>query len=331
MQLINETNDAAVLLRSERSPDVMLASLLVRRRMRLLANGGPLQGLGPLGEHEAKAEIRHDRVDLGEFGSLEPDLIFPRRGTDLIILAYAQPKSPGAVSTTVRIKTAHYHLNLKVFGDRVWTRSAQDVPVPSPPGPLGRVPLAYSRAFGGCARTEYGELPYADNPVGKGYQLHLEHVLDTPLPNVERLESPIVAWNDRPEPVACAPYPMQWGLRMGSIVGFDALRQQLTVHPEKGLFDRAHPRLSGHPIRPGEVVELDGLLPPSQPGFVIPDCPYALEVRRDAACDQLMPELEEVLVDLRTEQAVVDLSYRATFRYPFKPMQVRKAVLKNIN
>ncbi len=41
--------------------------------------------------------------------------------------------------------------------------------VPGPAAEFSELPLTYENAFGGAAKTEYGELPDANNPVGKGF------------------------------------------------------------------------------------------------------------------------------------------------------------------
>ena len=135
-------------------------------------------------------------------------------------------------------------MTLAVFGHRYWEKGAFGGLAPSKPMTFESMPLTYGNAFGGKAKTEYGELPYANNPVGKGYYFSEKNAAGQPLPNIENPSALIRKWDDRPDPAGIAPYPMQWGLRSQRAMIVDEQSGKADFAPGRGMFNKAHPALS---------------------------------------------------------------------------------------
>jgi hypothetical protein len=297
----------------------MYASLITRVRHALTAEGALV---APAPELQI-TDLRRDQVTT-EYGTFEPDLFPPRTGTDLIVLGKAvSPKATKQM--TVRVKAGHYEMDLLVVGQRVWTRGASGELVPGPAEELTELAIRYEEAFGGAAMTEYGPVPETSNPVGKGFYLTEDEALGKPLPRIEDPAAPVLRWNERPAPVGLGPYPRAWGLRLVKVASIDPETKDPAIHPEKGLFDQAHPRLAGQRLAAGETITLEGMRLAGPLHITIPPCPFALAVTLGDAESRLDLKLEEVLVDLDT--SLVDLTYRKSFKYETVRHEKRTTVL----
>ncbi|MFO0553970.1 MAG: DUF2169 domain-containing protein [Polyangiaceae bacterium] len=317
MRFVNDTELAAGLLRSERPNDVMLGAVIVRERF-VIVDGkrlerAPLEG------------IRTGTVELGEYGILEADEVAPRVGTDVIVLGSALCPKP-TIATRVEVSVGPYDVKLDVFGDRVW-EGPGDALIPSAPVPFDHMPIIYARAFGGPAPGEYGTLPYYKNPTGKGFYLRSGDARGKPLPNIEWADKHLDVWDGKPDPAGLAPYPATWGLRTEKTVIADIERESIEVEPEGGLYDRAHPALSGKLVEPGPLA-IKGMTPSGYLQVELPPCSATLFVELGEQAFERALSLEEILVDLRDlARPTVELSYRKMFRYPFVREQRRQARL----
>lgn len=322
MDLVNETPYPADLFRSEFEKDVMYNALVARIRYRLV-DGQPL---APAAGADGLRDLRR-AVSEDAYARLDPDEIYGRTGTDIIVLGDAGAPD-GPVSTMrVRVIAGPYDLTLRVTGDRVWERRLGVGALrPSAPTPFVTMPVTYKNAFGGQAPTELGGVPFAHNPIGKGFYLTEPDALGKPLPNIEDHDSPVTAWSDRPDPAGTAPYPQMWGLRLGKAVSSDPLTGKTRFSPGGGFFDRAHPRLSGKPLTAGDWVRMSGFGHKDLIGFRVPVCPLAAEIRLGSKLHAREPVLDEVLVDLRSGH--VDLSYRKLFHYPIRLRERRLVTLR---
>lgn len=319
MRLINETAHPAAIFRGERDERTMHASLLTRIRHRVDARGV----LSPPAADEALVDIRRDRVE-DEYGIIEPDIPYPRSATDVIVLADALSYSGPTRSSKVSLRVGPYHEELLILGDRTWERGPQGL-TPSAPQPFTRMPLTYAHAFGGKVVSEYGEMAWPANPAGKGYCLN-EAAAGTPLPNIEDPRAPIRRWDDRPDPVGVAPYPSEWYLRQQKVTELRLEDNQLVIHPERGMFDRAHPRLSGQTVQAGDEIDISGTAFAPRLRLRVPACPVEMVLRLGDRIFVRPLELEEVLLDLRV--GLLDLGYRKLCNYHFVPHEQRSMTLR---
>ena len=322
MRLDNRSGQPAELFQGEIIPGQIHASLLARIRCRL----GTDSSLSLATGEDALLDLRRDRAE-DEYGIIEPDVPFPRVATDVIILADARAHAGPSIATKVGLQIGPYARELLVIGDRVWERGLRGI-TPSAPTPFVDMPLTWANAFGGKAPGPYGEVPWPANPVGKGYCLDAKTAVGRPLPNIEDPNNPIKAWSDHPDPAGVAPYPAEWLLRQCECVEIQPGPQReakMLLHPDKGMFDRAHPWLSGQWVRAGDPVVVTGTSFAPRVGFVVPPSPFELELRIGRRTWTREPELEELLLDLR--QGLVELSYRKSFKYPYVPYQRRELIV----
>jgi hypothetical protein len=315
----------------------MVAALVVRVRRAILpaeTRGGPSM-LGRVPKALALEGIRLKNVDLGAFGELETDEIPPRTGTDVIVLGDAVCREPSA-ATRVEVSVGGYDLKLDVFGRRVWDSVLGSL-MPTAAEPFTRMPLTYANAYGGAPASDYGPIPLHANPIGKGHYFSPTQARDAELPNVESSSAKhIAAWDDHPEPVGVAPYPSVWGLRTDRYTRFDPETERIEIMPEQGMYDRAHPLLSGIFLRDGEGEEglrlrIKGMTDTGYLDVPIPECPYEAALDIGPTSLRRALEIEELLVDLRPtegpEVGIIDITYRKMFRYRVVPFQRRETRL----
>lgn len=321
MKFFNESPYPAELFRNELDPDVMNTSLVVRVRHRLLPDGR----LEPPGDDDVLLDIRRDR-EQDEYGIIEPDVPFPRAATDVIVLGDAYAHGGPVVATKVGITVGPYAQELLVVGDRVWERGLGGTLAASRPRPFERMPLTWENAFGGRAKSEYGEVPFAANPVGKGYNVDAKAAVGSPLPNIENPAHVVGAWDHRPDPVGPGPYPAEWFLRQSKVVEITEPLKEMRLHPENGMFDRAHPRLSGQWVKAGDPIEITNTAFGPRLQLSVPECPVVMEIRLGHESWVRPLELEELLFDLR--KGFLDLTYRKLCKYAFVPHQQRCTTLR---
>ena len=319
MKFVNESGSPAELFRGELPGGMMSAALLARVRLGV----DPAGRLKPAVGERSISEIRRDVV-ADDYGSLEPDLPYPRSGTDVIVYADAAAPQP-VTSHTVVVRVGSYRLELRVVGDRTWVRGLDGL-VPSAPRPFTRMALTWANAFGGEASTAYGELQEPSNPLGKGFYADEAAALGGPLPNIEDPAHPVRRWDDRPEPIGIAPYPSNWLLRHRECVELRPETGTLELYPERGMFDRAYPRLCGRPVVTGDAIEITGTAFAPRLVSQVPACPLEMVLQLGDREYVRTLDLEEIVLDLRA--GYVDFGYRKLCKYRFVPHARRSITLR---
>ncbi len=192
----------------------------------------------------AKATYRYDAAGRVTLDDQDPYPIFlrdhptplgvlpkddvPRLDDAFEVMLLGCAHAPGGVPTqrmTVALTVGDVRRELVVTGDRHWVGEG-DAATISEPEPFVKMPLTWSRAFGGSAEIEVDEESFVDardvrNPDGKGFDVAAEAAkLDAQLrcpsgyprfdrartlPNVEDPTTPIRAPSDNPEPAGWAP------------------------------------------------------------------------------------------------------------------------------
>lgn len=323
MKFRNESPWDAELFRSELPSGRMMASLLVRLAY-AVDDEGRLRLLAPDDPGGAWAAIRRDQVPTPH-GELAPDLVWPRTATDLIVLGDAVADAP-ATQVRVELEAGPYRQSVIVHGDRRWESNLAGGLRAGAAEPFTRMPLSWQTAFGGAAKGPYGPIPCAANPSGRGYYLGADEALGQPLANVEWADAPTSGSVEQaaPDPAIVGPYPSSWWLRLSKVWTAAPERYAVDLHPEAGLFDQAHPRLSGQWIRAGDRLAIRGMGPPLR--AIVPACPAAAEfILGDARCPRAL-ELEELLVD--AERRVLALAWRKCVQYEYVRHQERITVLR---
>jgi hypothetical protein len=302
-----------------------------------LVNATPFpagQNLGVLSEAERLATVAlkvTGRLDGAFLQPVEPDLAIPvflepaaiggiqfpvdvhygRRAVDLFVIGTAH--APGGRAVTrlpVVITSGEFQHAVDVIGDRLWQRVGSELQV-SEPRPFVSMSLGWERCYGGKARLDGLEVPFAANPFGRGYYLDEAAAVNGPLPNVERPDQPIRNWRDQPTP-ACLVCPP------GSSLGFDRrfdIVDSVVVRPTRLLFQAAAPGLAVPWDRLGPALSLRGFSAAGEIRVPLPVRGSGPRVRaRVGARESTMPmHLAAVLVFV--DQRIVAITFACSFRY----------------
>src|SRR5262249_44792319 len=101
---------------------------------------------------------------------------------------------------------------VRVFGDRVWKPGVLGLAM-TDPEPFVAIPITYERAFGGADRTSDNPKKHdweRRNPVGTGFALDPQRLIEQKLPNVED-PKPLSGWGrSRPRPAGFGPIARHW-------------------------------------------------------------------------------------------------------------------------
>ena len=336
MDFLNKTHHAAEMLRasSARSPQHMLACVIARATCRLVDGElipaepwpiGPAPVATPLG------------LTLG-------DKPFYSGGID--VLVGGEVRQPGGVARErldVEIEVGRtFRRRIAVVGDRTWRRNDQGALVITAPKPFLTMPLAYERAFGGHAPTDHGlEMPYTDNPQGRGFYLDEASAEGQPLPNLEDPRHLIQTVRDMPEPVGLGYYPAEGSLRARSAVnhpvtarlgaGVPSAEAQRPLDPDDilpTLFNMAHPRMVIEPGKgpaPGDGVRLSHGMRDGDLAFEMPDLRMHVHVQLEDRESTFPMHLDQV--GLVGGAGRVFFSLRCVVEYPTRKGERRAITL----
>ncbi len=256
----------------------------------------------------------------GPRGPMDGDDVFYRGGIDVFLWGEAcAPRGRVVQQMTVTLEIGEtFRRDVAVVGDRVWLRQGGTL-VPSRPAPFSRMSLGAENAFGGKDTWDGLEVPYQDNPSGKGFRMEEANVPGTPLPNLEEPDARIVHWDDRPAPALLGPCLMTSGLRLHNAIRLDEAGNLKAFRPH--FFNAAHPRMIAEKIEPGALVRLTGVSPDGPVTFHLPDTRPRITLRFDDQVHEVAPFIDQVGIDLLDQHVFV--TWRYPFRYTIYPMQKR--------
>lgn len=274
-------------------------------------------------------------LSLHHEGPYPPDAMFEKSGASVCATGFVYPSSGRAKDALAVLRVGSTDIPIAVFGPRVWQKSVLSGGlVPSAPLPFERVEMAWENAFGGMTQeaarvvqmdgeevfVPEHEGGFALNFNGKGFITDPERALDQPLPQLEHPEQLIRRWDDRPEPVCFAPYPL-WGGMRAVHVWHD---ERLDMEGAKKMGNRASPRATFEALPQGTNVALLGMRPGGGLlSFEIPASPVAIELSVGGRSDRIIPTLDAV--DIGAEASEVRLLYRATVTYDLIQFELRNA------
>lgn len=146
---------------------------------------------------------------LGPSGVLEPGM--PKARGEMLV--HGAAFAPGGVprrSVPVVARVGPIDKALLVHGDRYFTPSRE----PSEAQPFARMPIEWSRAYGGPR--------FPANPLGRGHgeSDYMGQRVQL-LPNLERPDALVVSPRDRPEPVSLGPLDISWPKRRARAGTYD--------------------------------------------------------------------------------------------------------------
>lgn len=260
-----------------------------------------------------------------EYGQLESDFVFVRENVDLFVLgnAYAPDGQPTEQMSVVVKVNEEPIKEIMVFGDRKWKKGLLGLEK-SRPEPFTVMPLKLEHAYGGKEKWDGLDVPYMNNPDGKGYYLHKESAVNGPLPNLEDPNQLIDSWKDCPDPVATTFCPLN-GLRILAGVEFDPETNEL-IKIKRNLFNQAFPGMMVHELHPGDRLVIDRVLPKGKSLEVeMPGLPVYIDLFLGEKQVKRQPFIDQV--GLIPERGQVFVTYRYPFRYSFIPEQIRQIEL----
>lgn len=279
------------------------------------------------------------------------DLPRPAGIFELLLLGQAHaPAGEPTEQMTVALELGRERREMTVFGDRVWQGEGAEARI-SAAEPFLTMPLTPERAFGGTVVVEVDEgseveVSHPQNPGGRGFDpaeqvAQIAELLRPPegfprhdplrrLPNLEDPEQRVQGWDDAPEPLCWAPWPLFSGpqgvraaarLLAGGGEELLADPRRLAALLGSEMFLRAHPCWLMHRPAAGAWLLLEGLTPGMARGerlalaLALPE----LRVLGDLQCGETARTLElepQTLVVLPEERGLY-LVYRAEFCFPF--------------
>jgi len=270
----------------------------------------------------------------------------PRADSAFEVVLLGQARAPGGVPCrrmSVSMAVGSTRRDLVVTGDRRW-ETTQAGPRPSDLEPFSSMPLTWARAFGGTCAVEIDHESFVDlcdvrNAAGRGWNPaiaadSLRERLKPPagfprfdptrlLPNVERPESLVTAWEDSPEPACWAPVPTASALHAQRMIQ-DGPDGPL-VGP--GVFHRAHPDwVLPRAPEADALVEVRGVTEDGSWAFSLPRLGVQIDLRT-GSLTRTMVLAPQILV-LLPEESRCHLVYRGLMQVPPPDGEPRRARLR---
>jgi hypothetical protein len=128
--------------------------------------------------------------------------------------AYA-PNGRAVEKVTVAMQVGKMSKTFAVVGDRVWVQNCNSRTLYSPPLAFTTKKISYDTAFGGTDTSHQDPAKihaFMNNPVGAGFQHHLESefIHGKPLPNTEELHQPVSDPRGSYRPMSFGPIGRGW-------------------------------------------------------------------------------------------------------------------------
>lgn len=314
MELINHTRYPANIFRTVIDDNRFGAAVVARVTFDLTPDGPKPTADQPWQVSAAPWENEHGRID--------GDEVFYRGGVDVFLFGKAWTSDGENNNVEVVINIGAFRRRVLVTGNRIWMRVGQEL-VPSTPKPFKSMPITLANAFGGKDQWDGLDIPYPDNPDGKGYALEEKTAEGKPLPNIEDPDKMISRWDDRPDPVGLGMCPMYYGLRLRNSIVLDDNMQIRDLKPT--LFNSAFPQMIAEHIMPGDLVNISGVLPEGLLAFRVPA--FDLMTRLCFGSEIIERPLVIDQIGFETENNRFFITYRYPFRYVMYPLQKRSCEL----
>jgi hypothetical protein len=259
-----------------------------------------------------------------EHGQMDGDEVFYRGGVDVFVFGKAWAPGRSVTESSVVVEVGKFRHQALVIGDRAWVRRMRGDLVSTSPKPFESVPLTLAHAFGGKDQWDGLDIPYPDNPEGRGYATEEKNAEGKLLPNIEDPSSRIVRWDDRPDPVGFGMCPMTCGLRLRNGIVLDEKKQIQDLKPT--LFNSAFPAMIAQRVVPGDLVRVSGVLRTGKPlVFQIPSFDPMVRLRFGNEVIERPLDIDQVGIE--SEHNRFFITYRYPFRYVMYPLQKRTCEL----
>ena len=232
---------------------------------------------------EKQVEVCMAPEYLGEPGKsslkYESDLVHTKPSTDIILHGHAYaPSGRPTVAVDVTMKVGSFSKTLRVFGDRYWQNGLIGLKM-TEPEPFVKMPIIYERAFGGVDQKSDDSRKHGwerRNPLGTGFAMESEHLVERKLPNVEYPNDLISSWKQRPRPAGFGPIARDWSPRVELAGTYDEKWEKerqplLPVDFDERYYQCApEDQQSSEYLKGGEPVELHNLSPKGLLRFTLP-------------------------------------------------------------
>jgi hypothetical protein len=196
---------------------------------------------------------------------------------------------------------ARLHKRARVFGDRIWLPGVAADRVPSRPKPVGRVPIAWERGFGGVDPHNPKWIE-PDNPAGSGVAKNPKTLHGRPAPNFEDPEKPIGRFSRKPGPIGFGPIAAHWQPRLALAGAYDQAWQKSRkpLPPEDFSTDffnvaPADQQLDG--FLPGEEVRLHNLTATGDDRFCLPRFTVPMAIASSAELAEGMAAVDTLTIE----------------------------------
>lgn len=219
----------------------------------------------------------------------DTDLPQMKLGTDVLLDGHAHGPDGRAVNyIDVQLRVENLiNKRLRVFGDRQWVDQRGRFRL-SEPLPFQQMPLIWERAFGGTRHDpedvrRNGWEPR--NPVGSGFATYIGQVAKLSAPNIERVDTLISDWRERPAPANFGPIAGHWAPRVQRAGTYDGAwekqRQPLLPLDFDPAFFHCAPDDQHIPgfLKGGEQVECLNLSPFGALAFRVPRVSLIVETQ----------------------------------------------------
>lgn len=309
MDLLNETPYSARLFQAGLEDDQMAAAAIIR--VMYDVENGSLS----ISDKQDWPVTFEDRKTA--YGTMVSDMVFRKEGVDLLVFGEATSSVPVETMNVSLSVNDNVLANLSVFGDRVWENSSFGIR-PGGPAPFTKMPIRLEHAFGGKASWDGLEIPYPQNPVGKGFYLDEESAVGNPLPNIEDPANLIVNWSDHVTPVGFGSCPLNQRPMQDNLV-IDDDGKIRSVLP--GFFNAAFPALIAPEILPGDRISVVGMSLSSLFSFQIPSIDF--EVGLTLGEKQVTRPMKIDQVGIIPGESRAFITYRFPFRYQIRPREIR--------
>ncbi|WP_192182796.1 DUF2169 family type VI secretion system accessory protein [Mesorhizobium amorphae] len=217
----------------------------------------------------------------------DSDLPHLKLATDVLVEGHAcAPSGHVAERLHVAIQVGPLRKDLVVFGNRAWQGGR-----PGTPEPFVRMPITWTRAFGGMDAAgkagPNGPVWYEPNPVGVGFSTSTSALTGTPIPNIEDPRAFISSRSDRPQPAGFGAIAGHWPQRRRYAGTYDKTWEDerlpllpLDFDPRYHQQAPADQQVPGY-LRGGEPVLLQGLHPSGLLRFSLPQISFVMETEFD--------------------------------------------------
>lgn len=264
-----------------------------------------------------------------EFGTFDSESPFRKLGVDFMLLGKAYPRYNGPQNRTqVELSAGDFKYSMDVHGNRRWLKKDGGLVI-SEAENFESMPLTWERSYGGKCELETGELPFHQNPDGRGFYYYIEDLAENGLlPNLEDPANPIRKWDDQPVPVGTAPLSRDSSLRILNSTEFDLDEDPPRITAIKpSYYNNANPELILPEVPPrGTLIKATNVRPGGNDlEFKLRGGTFHVYVQLDDRQYVFPTHLESIAILAESEQALI--GYRCCFTYTFNPLERRAAVL----